>query len=716
MEDGQPVPEPVSVDLMCGMQLELAVHTDLKGNFQFVLGAQPESNDIAMNASDDTPTMLGATPGNSANVFNSTNASTHGLWGCEVQVSVAGYQPTSKSITNDPSGDRIDLGTMILTRIAKMPGAAISATSLSAPDKARKEFEKGEKDARNKHLDSATKHLEQAVADYDRYAVAWNELGRIYAIGQRTEEARQAFTRAMVADPEYIPPCLGLANIELQSGHNEAAIEAAGKALRLYPGLAAASFIQAVASLRLNRLDAAEKSARDTENASLQKIPELHILLADILLRKRDYPNARAQLQDYLKEEPQGEFADRAKKGLEQIEKITTDAEGGPSSRIAQPQPAPSPLEAQLSVPSSMMLVAADPGPTPWTPPGIDKVVPNVEAGVACPLPQVLSGAGRRMKDLVDNLQKFDATEHVEHFNVDAAGSRGRPETRNFDYVVTIAFSDAVIFRLAEYRDSSLDPSVFPAQIATIGLPGMALIFHPSQVSDFNVTCEGLGQWYGRPAWQLHFAQRPDRPNRTLAYVIGPSYYPIPLKGRAWIDASTYQLLHLESELMKPVPEIALTQQYLAIDYGPVQFRTGKQQVWLPLDAEVYSERGQHRFYRRHTFSNFKVFEVDSAQQIQTPKQSYCFKNANDQDVAGILTVSPVDGNSAKAVSVRFTIPSGQSVCKVVGPGRELNMPADKVGSATFTYDGPAGSITAEANLAKDSVLNLVSGSLAPTP
>jgi hypothetical protein len=520
----------------------------------------------------------------------------------------------------------------------------------------------------------------------------------------------------MMADPQYISPCLGLADIELQSGHNEAAIEAAGKALRLYPGMAAASFVQGVANLRLNRLDAAEKSARDAESASRQEIPELHMLLADILFRKRDYSNATAQLQDYLKEAPQGEFAGRAKEGLEQIEKIATGAGGGPNG-IAQPQPGQSPLEAQLSVPPSMMLVAADPGPAPWTPPGIDKIVPNVEAGVACPLPQVVGGAGQRMKDLVDNLQKFDATEHVEHFNVDAAGSRGRSETRTFDYVVTIAFSDTGVFRLAEYRDGSLDPSVFPAQIATMGLPGMALIFHPSQVSDFDLTCEGLGQWYGRPAWQLHFAQRPDRPNRTLAYVIGRSYYPVPLKGRAWIDASTYQVLRLESELMKPVPEIALTQQYLAIDYGPVQFQTRKQQVWLPLDAEVYSERGQHRFYRRHTFSDFKVFEVDSTQKIQAPEQSYCFKNANDRGVAGILTVSPVDGNSAKAVSVRFTIPAGQSVCKVVVPGREVNMPADKVGSATFTYDGPAGSITAEANLAKDSVLNLVPGtSLAPTP
>ncbi len=707
LEGGQAVPESVSVQLRCGVQLVLAVQTDLKGNFQFVLGSGPENNNTAMNASDDTPAVQAATLGDSPG-FTGAGPSAYSLWGCEVQVSVPGYQPLSKSITSTVNTGGIDVGTLILTRIAGMHGAAVSITSLSAPRNARKEFEKGERDARNKHLDSAAKHLEKAVAEYKDYAVAWDELGRIYSIGHRTEDARHAFTSAMVADPQYIPPCVNLAQLELQNGQYESAIEAAGKALKLYPGMAIASFIQAVANLKLNRLDAAEKSARDTENGSLQKMPQLYIVLADILLRKYDYPNAAAQLQGYLKEAPDGAYAGEAKKGLERIKKIAADADSTPAKVDEHSQLPPSPLEAALSVPPSVTLVAASPDPTPWAPPGIDAVVPSVEAGVACPLPQVISGVGRRTKDLIENLQKFDATEHVEHFNVDADGSRGRPETRTFDYVVTVALSNVGIFRLAEYRNGSLDPSQFPAQIATQGLPAMALIFHPSQVSDFSLACEGLGQWHGRPAWQVHFAQRPDRPNRIRAYVIGRNYYPIPLKGRVWIDATNYQILRFESELMKPIPEIELTKEFLAIDYGPVQFQTRRQEFWLPLDAEVYSERGKHRFYRRHTFSNFKLFEVDSAQQIQAPKQSYCFRNVNNRNIAGTLTVSPVAGASAKAISIRFTISPGNSVCKIIGTGRDVSMPPDAIDSAIFVYDGPEGAIMADANLAKETVLNVV--------
>jgi len=250
--------------------------------------------------------------------------------------------------------------------------------------------------------------------------------------------------------------------------------------------------------------------------------------------------------------------------------------------------------------------------------------------------------------------------------------------------------------------------SQFPAKIATMGLVAMALIFHPALASDFNFTCEGLGHWANRPAWLVHFAQRTDRPSRIRAYVIGDRHYPLPLRGRAWIDADTHQVRRLESELMKPLPEIKLAAEYMAIDYDSVQFRTHGQQLWLPLNAEVYWQRGKQRFYRRHSFSNFKLFEVDSSQQIQEPQGSYCFKNTSDRDIAGILSVSSATGVSEKAVSIRLTIPAGKSVCKVIGPGKDVNIRGDQVTSAIFLHNGLAGSITDDSVLPNASTLELI--------
>jgi hypothetical protein len=302
----------------------------------------------------------------------------------------------------------------------------------------------------------------------------------------------------------------------------------------------------------------------------------------------------------------------------------------------------------------------------------------------------------------------------VDHFIVNAAGARHGPETRTFDYVVIISPGNGGFFAFDEYRNGRVDPNQFPARVATEGLSAMALVFHPLLVFEFNFSCEGLGSWNGHPAWQVHFSQRPDRPNRIRAYVIGGQRFSVPIKGRAWIDAGSYQVLRLESELMKPVQDIGLTHEYLAIDYGPVRFRTHNQQLWLPLDAEVYAERRSHRYYRRHTFSDFKVFTVDTDQTIHAPKESYCFTNITDRDIAGILSVSPVSGISLKAVSIQFLIPPGQSVYKVVGPGKDISMPVDEVGSATFVHNGPAGSIKADAYLVKESTLDVISESQVP--
>jgi hypothetical protein len=342
--------------------------------------------------------------------------------------------------------------------------------------------------------------------------------------------------------------------------------------------------------------------------------------------------------------------------------------------------------------------------------PGIDEAIPNTEANVKCPLSQVVTGAGRRVKELAEDLERIDAAEHVEHFSLKAGGLHGAPEARTFDYMVTVTPSDGVV-RLEEYRNGNTGADQFPAGIATTGIPGMAFIFHPAMLSGFDLLCEGLGQWDGNTAWQVHFAQRLNRPNRLRAYFVNQKWYPTPLKGRVWIDAATFQIRHIETELMTPVLGIKLREERMAIDYGLVQFRIHPQQLWLPLRAEVYWDFRGHQMYRRHTFTDFKIFRVETAQHTATPKESYCFTNTSDHDVAGTFTVSPVAGISRQAVSVPVLVPNGRSVCVPVGEGKAVGIPADEVGSATFLHNGLLGSITAEATLVKQSALDLVAES-----
>jgi len=343
-----------------------------------------------------------------------------------------------------------------------------------------------------------------------------------------------------------------------------------------------------------------------------------------------------------------------------------------------------------------------------WMDHDLEVNVPPVDPSVECPAPKVLNGVAERMKEFVSNLEKFTATEEVKHQPLGSGKNRQPEEKRQFEYVVTISRNRVGTFLLEEYRDGSTDATRFPSRIATNGLPALDLVFHPVLANDFQFKCEGLGQVSGKAAWQLHFAQRADKLVRIRSYVVGERTYRVYIEGRAWIDPGNYQVIRLESELQNPVSEIGLTKERIVIHYAPVEFRTQKTAIWLPQKAEIYVEKKGQRYYRQHTFTNFMVFNVETAQSIQAPKGSYIFINNSDQDIAGVLTVIPGESLKREAVTLKFVVPARGRVFKVVGPGKDVNLPLTAVASATFVHEGKAESMRVEASLANETTLDII--------
>src|SRR5581483_592704 len=56
------------------------------------------------------------------------------------------------------------------------------------------------------------------------------------------------------------------------------------------------------------------------------------------------------------------------------------------------------------------------------------------------------------------------------------------------------------------------------------------------------------------------------------------------------------------------------------IDYGPVKFRDKDVQMWLPQSAEIFYYWKGRRIHRRHSFSNYLLFDVNDQQKISNPK------------------------------------------------------------------------------------------------
>src|SRR5260370_24261934 len=74
-----------------------------------------------------------------------------------------------------------------------------------------------------------------------------------------------------------------------------------------------------------------------------------------------------------------------------------------------------------------------------WIPEDIDRAVPPVAPGVTCSLPAVLEGAGQRIKELVQNVDRFTSTAVLVHQEINPSGRMGRAVTVKFEYLGSIS-------------------------------------------------------------------------------------------------------------------------------------------------------------------------------------------------------------------------------------------------------------------------------------
>jgi hypothetical protein len=252
-----------------------------------------------------------------------------------------------------------------------------------------------------------------------------------------------------------------------------------------------------------------------------------------------------------------------------------------------------------------------------WVPPDIDDAVPPVSQKESCRLGDIVQNAGFKMKQFVDDLGHFTATETVTHQTVTRSGTLREAEKHKYEYVVSVRESKAGPY-IEEYRDRDLSPTPKPSSdgITVQRVIILALIFHPSYAKGYEMTCEGLGVWNGQPAWQIRFEELPNCAQPMIRLALPRKAYDLELRGRAWFLVDSYGLAAIETDLRRTIPEIGLRLDHELIEYGPALASNGHAVRWLPLRAQVHMDFQHHRFYQSQTFTNFHFFSVGIQQDI----------------------------------------------------------------------------------------------------
>jgi tetratricopeptide (TPR) repeat protein len=528
----------------------------------------------------------------------------------DLEVSAVGFLTAHKQVEVANLVDTVEIEVVL----ERDPSAIdLDSADASTLPKASIEMKRAVKALKSGNLAEARKRLEST----EKFAPASAQLkflfGYLYFQKDDLALAQTYLTQATTLNPHYAQALTLLGRVQLRRGQTGQASTTLEQAVAADPDSWASHNLLADAYLEQHEYEKARLQAQLAIDKGGKDGAAAQLVLAEALANLGKLPEGIEALKTFLQSQPRSPAVPRAQDLLRELDQRQSSAiASGPLPAQAPPNKAAS--DVLLSATSSKL------PDTNWQPPSIDRGTPPVAAGVACPFEKVLTGAGERVQQFVDDIAKFAAIEDLLHERLDEVGNPTTRETRKFEYAAAITQTRPGIVLVDEYRTERYGLDSLPDEFADNGFAALALVFHPAIRDDFHMTCEGLGEWRGQATWLVQFRQREDRDNHIQAYVAGNVSYPVNLKGRAWITADKFQIVRIESEMMSPLPQMQLLAEHQITEYAPVPFPKKHTELWLPKSAEVYMFFRGRRYYRKHSFEKYMLFSVDEEQKDREAK------------------------------------------------------------------------------------------------
>jgi Tfp pilus assembly protein PilF len=308
----------VAIDRICNGMVRREGYTNSKGNFQFELGRNSTDRDASQADSDRMVTNRNARvpPSGGSDIRYDD---------CELRASLPGFISTTVPMRVYAGATQVEVGTITLTKTGTAEGPTVSVNTMTMPKEAREAFEKGRKAGSEKQFEEAVAELNKAVTVYPQYAAAWSLLAEIHRLQNQFEPAKAEYAKALAADPKFVSPYFGLAAIAVIENKWTDAARLTDQLIQLnslaYP---MAYFFNAAANLNLGKLDAAELSARKFQQVDkAHTLPDIALLLANILTGKHQYAEAAQLYRGYLAVKPDAPNAEALKKEAQRLDSLS---------------------------------------------------------------------------------------------------------------------------------------------------------------------------------------------------------------------------------------------------------------------------------------------------------------------------------------------------------------------------------------------------------
>jgi Flp pilus assembly protein TadD len=526
----------------------------------------------------------------------------------DAEAKSVGYVTTTEHISIAAMGASVQVYIYLPRESEVKPEAGKPGGTMMSP-KLQGEIDKGIEALRRHEFETARAHFAKGAQMAPGNADVAYLLGVAEVGLHRDDIAAEDFRHAVSLNPGHQRALLALGELQLNTGDSAEAIATLEKAFQINGADWRVHFLLASAYSKGGRFSEAETHAERAASLAQEKGAESYLLLGEIQRAEGKRQEARQSWQKLLAAFPKDPAAEKARVYLAEI--------STPSRAMADLELASLPLHALPN------LELAPPSEQPWAPADVDGVEFPLAADPPCRLEELLTQAERRVRGELQNFEKFSAKEHIEHQEVDRYGRPGPPRARDFSYIVIVHGYRGDSFFLEEERMAPGRDDSFPTSLATSGLNNLGVaVLQPAERKDLFFRCEGLAHIRGLAAWQIHFEEKKGAENSIRDWRRNGQIYGVPVKGRVWVSAASYDLVRVETDLREPVAALGLTRDHLTVEYGPVRFRSVDTNLWLPWSAEMFMELRGHRYHHRHSLSDYTLFEVDANHRIGKPKES----------------------------------------------------------------------------------------------
>ena len=196
--------------------------------------------------------------------------------------------------------------------------AVVAASTLRAPGKARKEYERGAQAQGRADYPTAHKHADKAIKLYPEFADAYALNGLVYLQEQKLEHAEAAFEKALSIEPQLPEGLLGLGRLRNYQSRFADAEDYLLQAAKGSPGAWQINSELGRTYFGLRKNAEAERYLRHARAVNPPS-PSVYLMLAQVLLLLDRPLEAVPEMEAYLRLAPESPTADRVRDAIRRI-------------------------------------------------------------------------------------------------------------------------------------------------------------------------------------------------------------------------------------------------------------------------------------------------------------------------------------------------------------------------------------------------------------